>query len=190
MHDNAQISNLKKIGSAIAFYGYNHFFSHFPSYFIRKAYLQNILRIKIGIGTAIHMGCFITGNKIIIGERTVINRKVFLDGRFGLDIGSDVSISPNCCLLSLGHDPNSETFESLPGKIQLGSRCWLGFGAMILPGITLGEGCVVGAGSIVTKSFTSFQIIAGNPAKLIGNRNSNLIYELNYFPWFDTDVLP
>jgi len=54
--------------------------------------------------------------------------------------------------------------------IIIESNVWIGHGAIILDGVTLSEGTIVGAGSVVTKSFPKFSILAGNPAKLIRNR--------------------
>lgn len=61
---------------------------------------------------------------------------------------------------------------------------------MILPGVTLGEGAVVGAGSVVTKDVEAFAIVAGSPAKAIGVRNRDLVYQLDWRPFFGTDEAP
>lgn len=56
-------------------------------------------------------------------------------------------------------------------KVTIGSGCWIGEKAIILPGITLGEKCIVAAGSIVTKSFPAYSLIGGVPAKLLKRYN-------------------
>lgn len=134
------------------------------------------------------MGVFVTGNNIKIGKNTVVNRNVFIDGRFGVEIGANCSISPDVYILSLSHNPNDPEFTTLGGAVGLGDRVWVGARAIILPGVKLGDGCVVGAGAIVTKSFPPYSIIAGVPAKFIAKRNDELKYELQYFPYFDTDI--
>ena len=53
----------------------------------------------------------------------------------------------------------------------------------ILPGVKIGKGAVVAAGSVVSKSVASMDIVAGNPAKVIGKRDSNLNYETKFFPY-------
>jgi len=134
------------------------------------------------------MGCFVTGQQISIGERSVVNRRCYLDGRGGLAIGDDVSISPEVYVISVSHDVSSPTFQAFNAPVEIGDRVWIGARAMILPGVTLGTGSVVGAGAIVTRPVAPFTVVAGNPAREIGKRNEQLSYRLRYFPWFDTDI--
>jgi len=83
-------------------------------------------------------------------------------------IGSGTLIANNIGLITANHDPN-DIQKHLEGKdIHIGENCWIGINAVILPGVTLGNKTVVGAGAIVTKSFEQGNcIIAGNPAKVI-----------------------
>lgn len=179
---------IKPFLAATAFYLYNHCVTRIPSYAVRHAWLRVVLRMRIGAGAAVHMGCFFTGRHVRIGRNTVINRNCYLDGRAGLSIGDNVSVSPECYLLTLGHDARDPGFKASPGPVAIGDRAWLGARAMILPGVTLGEGAVVGAGSVVTRPVDAYAIVAGTPAKRIGERPKGLAYELRYFPWYDTDV--
>lgn len=172
------------------YYAYNSFVTHLPWYGLRKLYLRSVLGIRIGRGVAVHMGCFITGRNIVIGDHSVINRKCRLDGRAGLTIGRNVSVSPECSLLSLDHDPHSPDFTTVPSPVVVGDHAWIGTRALILPGVELGEGAVVGAGSVVTRSCAPYAIVAGVPAKPIGERKRGLRYTLDYFPYFNSDVLP
>ena len=173
----------------IAFYGFNSYVTHIPSYALRAFYLRRILGIKLGVGSSVHMGCFVTGRHISIGDHSVINRRCYLDGRVGLWIGSNVSISPECYLISLDHDVQSPDFKTVPGPVSIGDSAWLGARAMVMPGVEMGKGSVAGAGAVVTKSCEPFAIVAGVPAKKIGERNRDLRYQLEYFPLFNTDVL-
>lgn len=180
---------MKSFLIACSFYCYNSLITHIPIYWIRHCYLRNVLRIQIGKNTSIHIGCFITGRNITIGENTVINRSSYLDGRAQLTIGSNVSISPHTFLISLDHDPQSSSFDTLATHVIIGDYVWIGVRATILPGVTIGNGCVVGAGAVVTKSFKAFSIVAGVPAKIIGERNKELNYNPKYFPLFNTDII-
>lgn len=185
----ASYSNpVKAVLVALAFQGYNSVFSHIPFHFLRRLYLTRVLRIRMGAGATVGMGCFVTGRLIGIGARTVVNRRCYLDGRGGLRIGANVSISPECYLLSLTHDVHSPGFGAVAKPTVLGDRVWLGARAMVLPGVEMGEGSVAGAGAVVAKSCGPFEIVAGTPAKKIGERNRDLRYELDYSPLFDTDV--
>ena len=83
-------------------------------------------------------------------------------------IGKGSHVGPNVGLITTNHDPQNLDHH-LPGKdINIGSNCWIGMNSIILPVVTLGDHTVVGAGSVVTKSFPEGPcVIAGNPAKVI-----------------------
>jgi len=132
------------------------------------------------------MGChFLNGRKIHLGERNVINFGSLLDGRkFHIRMGNDVSIGPEAAILTLGHDPQAPDFADRGGDVIIGDRVWIGYRAMILPGVMIGEGAVIGAGAVVTKNVEPFAIVAGNPARKIGERNQKLTYRLEYNPRF------
>ncbi|WP_345689511.1 acyltransferase [Novipirellula caenicola] len=127
---------------------------------------------------------FLNGRRISFGDRNVINFGCLLDGRkFNIVTGSDVSIGPEATVLTLGHDPHSPTFEDRGGDVIIGDRVWIGFRAIVLPGVTIGEGAVVAAGAVVTRNVEPFTIVAGVPAKPMGRRRVDLTYQLNYQPW-------
>jgi len=157
---------------------------------MRHSYLRYFLKIEIGIGSSIHMGCFITGNHIRIGKNSVINRNCYLDGREGIEIGDNVSISPWVYVLSDSHDVQSHTFKNKGGVVTIGNFAWLGVRAIIMPNVKINEGAVVGAGSVVTKHVDEYSIVGGVPARKIGERTRGLNYSCSYFPFFDTDIAP
>lgn len=169
------------------------------------AYLKVYLA-QVGQGTSLQMGCrLLNGRKVYLGDRmiqyicqltfkitkipticdrNVINFGCLFDGRhYQIKTGSDVSIGPEATILTLGHDPQSPDFADKGREVVIGDRVWIGYRAIILPGVTIGEGAVVGAGSVVTKDVEPYRIVAGNPARIIGHRESNLKYQLNYCPW-------
>lgn len=86
-------------------------------------------------------------------------------------LGDDCFIAPNVGLITANHDVENPEL-TVPGKdIVLGHRCWIGMNSVILPGVHLGDETVVGAGSVVTRSFErGHQTIAGNPARVIKTR--------------------
>ena len=174
--------------NALKFYLANHFFINFTPYFIRHFYLKKVCGIKIGIESSIHMGTFITGSNIEIGSNTVINRHTYLDGRVSLKIGNNVNVSHQTLIQTLTHDPQSRDFTCICQPVIIEDYVWIGTRSIILPGVTIGEGAVIGAGSVVTKNIPPYSIAVGNPAKVIKMRNMDLMYKSKYFPFFDTDI--
>ena len=152
-----------------------------PSHEVRLFFYRRVFGVTIGKATNIHRNCrFYRANGVSVGAHSVINRDVLLDGRMGLTIGSNVSISEGSQILTLEHDPNSSSFEWRGAPVVIGDRAFLGARSIILPGITIGEGAVVAAGAVVTKDVRPFAIVGGVPARLIGERSRDLRYQLNY----------
>jgi acetyltransferase-like isoleucine patch superfamily enzyme len=180
--------NLSFLIKATKMYFANHVIAHVPSFRIRHWYYRNILKYVLGRDSSIHMNTFVTGDHLSIGDNVVINRKCYIDGRFGVEINNNISISSEVCILSMDHDPNHPQFATRQSKVIIKDNVWVGIRAIILPGVTLGEGCVVAANSVVTKDVEPYKIVAGIPAKVIKDRNREIAYKCRYFPWFDTDV--
>jgi acetyltransferase-like isoleucine patch superfamily enzyme len=176
--------NLKVTAGAVLAYGYNHVISVFPFHFLRLWYLKAYLG-GIGEGSHVQMSCrFLNGRKVSLGERNVINFGCLFDGRkFHIKMGDDVSMGPEAAILTLGHDPQSVSFTDKGGDVTIEDQVWIGFRAIILPGVTVGKGAVVAAGAVVTKFVEPYSIVAGVPARKIGDRNKNLGYRLKYKPF-------
>lgn len=155
-----------------------------PSRALRNGYLKLYLP-DFGAGTSVQSGCqFLNGRKVHLGKRNVINFGCLFDGRkFHIKTGDDVSIGPEATILTLGHDPQSPDFADRGGDVTIGDRVWIAYRVIILPGTTIGDGAVVGAGAVVTKHVEPYSIVAGNPARKIGERSKDLGYQLNYAPW-------
>lgn len=160
---------------------YNDIVGRLPIRWLRHIYLRRYCK-KIGENCDIQMRCrFLNGRKVTLGNRNVVNFGCLLDGRkFSITTGNEVSIGPEATILTLGHDPQSSSFEDQGGDVTIGDRAWIAYRAIILPGVTIGEGAVVAAGAIVTKDVEPFTIVAGNPARKIGDRNKCLEYKLNF----------
>ena len=148
---------------------------------LRMFLYRRLLRLCVGSHTSIHRDCrFYRPSGVRIGEHTVINRDVILDGRMGLQIGNNVSISEGTAIFTLEHDPNSPTFDERGARVWIGDYVFVGARALVLPGVTVGEGAVIGAGAVVTHDVAPLTIVAGVPARPIGQRRSDLNYTLDY----------
>ena len=176
--------NVRLTTGAAAAYGYNGLVSRIPFHFLRRWYLRAYLG-GVKEGSQVQMSCrFLQGRKVFLGRRNVINFGCLFDGRrFEIRTGDDVSIGPEAAILTLGHDPQSPTFADRGGEVIIEDKVWIGFRAVILPGVKIGEGAVVAAGAVVTKSVQSFSIVAGTPARKIGERSPQLDYQLHYKPF-------
>ncbi len=163
---------------------YNELISHLPSRSLRRVFLNPWMGcLSASVGVQMHCR-FLHAPGVSIGERSVINFGSLLDGRrYPITIGTDVSIGPEAAILTLGHDPRSAQFADRGGPVSIGNHAWIGYRAIVLPGISIGEGAVVGAGSVVSRDVPPYAIVAGNPARVIGERPQPLTYTLNYSPF-------
>ena len=179
----------KRIINAFKFYFYNSFVTNFPNHKVRLLYLRKILNIKIGQTTSINMGCFFAGNNIEIGNNTVVNRSTYFDGRAGkITIGNNVSISFEVCFLTMSHDVNDPFFKTFTKEILIEDYVWIGIRSIINPGVIMKKGSVLGAFSMINKTVEEYTINVGIPAKQISMRKNELEYNLNYFPYFNSDI--
>ena len=110
------------------------------------------------------------GRNIHIEKNVFINSGCKFQDQGGVYIGENSLIGHNVILATLNHDMDPYHRADLhPKPIHIGKRVWIGSGSMILPGITIGDNSIVGAGSVVTKDVPPNVIVAGNPAKFIKN---------------------
>jgi acetyltransferase-like isoleucine patch superfamily enzyme len=181
-------SKVRSFLVGLKFYIATHWVANWPSFRLRHWYYRTIMRYSIGTDSSMHMGVFVTGNNIKMGNNVVINRRVYLDGRIGIKIKNNVSVSPEVYIISLEHDPNDSLFATRGGEVVIDDHVWIGARAIILPGVHIGEGAVIGAGSVVTRNVEPYQIVAGVPARFIRERMRKIDYRCRYFPWFDTDI--
>jgi acetyltransferase-like isoleucine patch superfamily enzyme len=171
----------------------NHLVNHVPSYSIRKAWYSGVMGVEMAGGSAIQLGCYLWSygprsnrrQKTRIGERSIINRSCCLDLRSGLKIGSDVSISPEVAILTTQHDLNDPGFALQGRPVVIEDHVWIGMRATVLPGVRIGRGAVVAAGSVVTKDVAPLDIVAGVPARPVGRRSLDPAYRLPDPPLFE-----
>jgi acetyltransferase-like isoleucine patch superfamily enzyme len=163
----------------------NYWVSFIPSYSIRHFYFRSICGVRLGRGSSLHLGVTFTGFDVQIGDDTTIGRRTYLDCRGGLWIGSSVSVSPDVHVLTAGHDMKSRGFENVWAPVRIEDYAWLGTRATLLPGVTVGRGAVVATGAVVTRDVEAYSVVAGVPARKIGERPRDLAYSCRWMPWFD-----
>lgn len=162
-------------------YGCNRLVAKVPSHRLRLAFYRHVMGFQIGAHSYLFMDAwFDAPGGFVMGEHSVVNQRCRLDNRGGIRIGRNVSISAETVILTADHDPQSAGFAGREKPVVIEDRVWIGTRATILPGVTLGEGAVVAAGSVVARDVPAYSIVAGVPAKVIGERNRALDYTIDY----------
>lgn len=167
--------------SEFRLYFCNHWVSGIPSHTIRLWFYRTIMGFKIDTGSSICLDCRFDCTKALsIGKNSVILAKCRLDNRGSIFIGDNVSISDEVIILTADHDMQKRDFEGRHKKVIIEDYVWIGTRVVILPGVTIGKGAVIGAGSVVTKNVEPFQFVAGVPAKFVKDRIKDLVYKCTY----------
>lgn len=109
------------------------------------------------------------GADITIGRDVFINQNCTMYDLGGIEIGDEVMIGPNVNLITSGHPvaPSQRRSAVVAAPIKIGRNVWIGAGATIIGGVTIGEHSVVAAGSVVTRDVPPNTLVGGNPAKRI-----------------------
>lgn len=106
------------------------------------------------------------GENVKIGKHVGIMANCLFMSAGGITIEDDVLVAANSQLISNNHDPKDHAILTCK-PVVLKRNCWIGAGATILPGVTVGENAIVGAGAVVTKDVEPNTVVGGIPAKLI-----------------------
>lgn len=141
---------------------------------IRRFVIKQIFHYcgnSININRGVYFG---SGVKLQIGNNSSIevNCQIANDTK----IGNDVMIAPEVVIFSVGHETSNVDIpmrlqgNTLPRPVSIGNDVWVGQRAIILPGVNIGDGAIIAAGAIVTKDVQPYQIVGGNPAKVLKHR--------------------
>ena len=133
-------------------------------------YYQRFLGFNHEVPWPVHPSSIISGiNNITFGKETYPGWSAgcYIQAANEIILGNNVRIGPNVGIISSNHvfDDYDKFIKGPP--IVIGNNCWIGMNSVILPGVTIGDHVIIGAGSVVTKSFPSNVLIAGNPAIII-----------------------
>lgn len=110
------------------------------------------------------------GKNITVGDRVFINMCCCFQDHGGIEIGDDVLIGHGVYIATLNHVAEPEKRgDMLPSPVKIGNRVWIGAGARLLPGVTIGDDAVIAMGAVVTKNVPQGAIVAGVPARIIGS---------------------
>ena len=135
-------------------------------------------RLRIGEGTLLEPGCWITLGpeaEIEIGAGCFLNRNTMIAAQHRVAIGDHTMLANGCFVGDAAHrydDPDLPiTWQGFTSKgpVEIGSNCWLAANVVVASGVTIGEHCVVGANSVVTRDLPDHTVAAGAPAAPIGS---------------------
>lgn len=108
------------------------------------------------------------GKNISLGKRIFINSGCRFQDQGGITIGDDCLIGHNAVIATLQHDIHpARRGDLIPSPVVIGRNVWLGANVTVLPGVTIGDDAVIGAGSIVTKDIPPRSIAVGSPARVV-----------------------
>ncbi len=173
----------KNLVKSILDYSFNNLITHVPNRFFRLSYLRLFNR-NIHPSAVILMHTRILYFwRIYIEEGVAVNQYCLLDCRVNrIYIGKHADIGPYTRIWTLGHIPDSETHATAGGDVIIGHHSWISSGVTVLPNLTIAEGTVVASGSVVVKSTSKDDIVAGNPAIFKRKRKNSLTYTLKFNP--------
>ena len=136
--------------------------------------------MKLGRRSIIYGGAEVRHARMItIGDGSIVGNGAILDGRLGITIGRNVNFSTGVWIWTVQHDYRSPDFGDQGGAVTIGDYAWISCPAVILPGVSIGEGAVVAAGAIVTKDVPPYAVVGGVPARILGERPRGLHYDLS-----------
>ena len=146
-----------------------------PGLYLVNFFVQRILRVNAACNWQVHftsrvLGDVQIGNKV--ADSFALSGGCYIQAGNGIKIGSGTLFAPGVKIVSANHSETEMARWVEDDPIEIGENCWIGANACILPGVKLGDGCVVGAGSVVTKSFSDGSVIVGIPARKV--RKSNI----------------
>lgn len=141
-----------------------------PGLWVVNTFFQSVLDINNDVPWMVHFSSRVGGD-IKIGKNVwksfAVSGGCYIQGINGIEIGDNTIFAPGIQIISANHDRKNFDKHIKKNSIVIGKNCWIGGNAVILPGVEIGDNVVIGANSVVTKSFPTSSKIAGIPAKNI-----------------------
>ena len=141
------------------------------SFYVIDFVFRKLLRQNAGTSWAVHHTSTIHSPQKIKRGKGVFpgdSPGVYINANNGVEVGDYTNIGPNVGIISANHDFINNDLQTVTQPIKIGNYCWFGNGANVLPGVNLGDFTIVGAGTVVVKSFPEgYCVIAGNPARIL-----------------------
>lgn len=150
-----------------------------PSKHIRRWCLNTYKDVHIDKTSLLYGGMRWWKGPFYVGSGCNIGFRNHIDCRRGVTIGNNVTMATEVMIWTLHHDYNDMRFGVRGGEVVIGDYCWICARAIILPGVTIGEGAVVAAGAVVCKDVEPWTVVGGVPAKKIGERQRK---DYDYIP--------
>lgn len=168
------------IGTIAALVLYRWFASHLPAGAGIGRTLRRVVATPLlasaGEGVNVERGARFPAGVVHLGDRSGIGIDCDLKGP--VTIGRDVMMGPECVIFTTDHvfadtsRPMIEQGMAETKPVTIGDDVWIGQRALILPGVSIGNGAVVAAGAVVTKDIEPYAVVGGNPAKVIRDRRA------------------
>lgn len=139
-----------------------------------RAWFYYPLQFRCGAKPTIKAGCRINGFGLRAGRRVFINRHCYFDLSAVISLGSDVVIGHHCTFVTADHTIGASQRRAghvTPAAVVVEDGAWIGARCLILPGVRIGQGAIVGAGSTVTRYVPPDCVVAGSPARLLRRLN-------------------
>jgi len=146
----------------------------------RQAWQNQITQKLQQCGKGIHLSkgtAFVCPEKISLGNNVHIGINGWLQGCGGIVIADNVHISRNCAIFSASHNFNGKRLpydeEYIVKPVRIEKNVWLGMNVMIVPGVTIGEGAIVGLGTVVVKDVPPLAIVGGHGHRILKYRDED-----------------
>jgi maltose O-acetyltransferase len=114
------------------------------------------------------------GHRITLDEHANLGHCLKIKGNGRVDFGQHIAMGDDVTIITQNHKYEADRYDGFViGDVQIGSHVWIGDRVILLPGVRIGNHAIVGAGSVVTKDVPDYAVVAGNPARVIKDRQKD-----------------